>query len=311
MKRKLRVASNHWPRLFSRRLPARDISVLLVTGMNSAAPIFADPLNHVLSDLPFAHSRAGARCHGAICRAFNTPSDEPESSIQTVLLHLITPNRPILLEMEASVLAAGAERLVILTGREVNAELAGMIVTSGSDGTPVGGGAGEDDDERSEAASTVIISELTVEGLDDITSHDDAVAHDDGNHQHPTTAMAMAPLADRGIAQAVDQAYRRRRNYASSSNGSSSMMTPEFASMPATRRSVWYANEAARFQLEQCQWNAADTVQRAWRLHRPVVLYPRSRRLAIMVMRANPGRNGDFEEAWHRIAVFISGAVPM
>ena len=279
--------------------------------MNSAAPMFADPLNQVLSDLPFAHSRAEARCHGAICRAFNTPSDEPESSTQTVLLHLITPNRPILLEMEASVLAAGAERWVILSGREVNAELAGLIATSGSDGTPVGGGAGEDDDERSEAASTVIISELTEGGLDDITSHDDAVAHDDRNHQHPTTAMAMAPLADRGIAQVDDQAFWRRRNYASSSDGSSSMMTPEFASMPATRRSVWYANEAARLQLEQRQWNAADTVQRAWRLHRPVVLYPRSRRLAIMVMRANPDRNGNFEEAWHRIAVFISGAVPM
>ena len=105
--------------------------------------------------------------------------------------------------------------------------------------------------------------------------------------------------------------FRVTERYASSSDGSSSMMTPEFASMPATRRSVWYATEAARLQLEQRQWNAADTVQRAWRLHRPVVLYPRSRRLAIMVMRANPDRNGTFEEAWHRIAVFISGAVPM
>jgi len=300
--------------------------------MSSAAPIFDDPTNHVLSDFPFAHSRAGAQCYDAIRRAFNIPSDD---HAQSVLLHLRTLNGPILLEMEARILAGGSERCVVLTGRELNADLAGLIDASSSDGTlaDVGG-----DNERAETTST-IISELT----GDTQSHDD-----DGNH-HPTRAATLVPPANRDIIQMADpvtirsQSYAstsgsssyvvqhpptpanrdniqtadpvamirrrpvarvRRRNYASDS-GSSSIMTPDNALMPETRRSVWYANEAARLQLEeQRQWNAS-VVQRAWRLRSPGILYPRSVEFAAMAMRSN--RNGTFEEVWHLIAVFISG----
>ena len=269
-----------------------------IAGMNNAAPVYADPTNHVLLDLPFAHLRSGARCNNAIRRAFSLPSDDA----QRILLHLSTLNGPVLLEMEASVLAGRAERLVVLTGRELNAELASLIVASSSDGTPAGTEAGEDN-ERAETTST-IISELTESGLGESV-------HGDGN-DHPTMAAAAVLPENRHIAQMADPVIWRRPNYASSA-GSSSIMTPANPFMPVTRRSEWHANEVARLQLEQLeqrQWNASTTVQRAWRQHRPGVLYPRSMMLADMVMRTKLGGNGHFEEAQHLIAVFISGVVP-
>jgi len=269
--------------------------------MNNAAPIFADPTNHVLSDLPFARMRSGAQCNDAIRRTFSLPSDDPEIA-RSILLHLSTLNGPVLLEMEARVLAGRAERMVVLTGRELNAELAGLIVTSSSDGTPAGAEAGEDI-ERAETTSTVI-SELTEIDLSESV-------HGDGNG-HPTTAAATVLPENRHIAQMADPVIWRRQNYASSA-GSSSIMTPDNPLMPLTRRSEWHANEVARLQLEQleqCQWNASTTVQRAWRQYRPGVLYPRSVMIADMVMRAKPGGNGNFEEVWHLIATFISGVVP-
>ena len=274
--------------------------------MNSAASIFADPTNHVLSDLPFAHSRARARCHDAIRRAFNAPFDEPENNARSVFLHLGTLNGPILLEMEASVLASGgegAERYVVLTGREVNADLASLVATSRSDGTLAGA---NEDNERAETTST-IVSELTESGLGDNQSHhNDEAAHDDGNH-YPTTAAVAATAvvfaADRGIVHMAGLA--RRRNYASSS-GSSSFVTPTNPFAPVTRRT----SEFARLQLERRQQIASNIVQRAWRLHRPAILYPRSWNLVFMAMRANPIGVGSFEEILHLIAVFISGVVP-
>ena len=262
--------------------------------MNNAAPIFADPTKHVLSDLPFAHLRSGARCNDTIRRAFSLPSDHPEEAL-SILLHLNTLNGPVLLEMEARVLAGRAERMVVLTGRELNAELAGLIVTSSSDGTLAGVEAGEDI-ERAMATST-IISELTGSGLSESV-------HGDGNG-HPTTAATTVLPENRHIAQMADPDIWRRQSYApgyASSAGSSSIMTPDNPFIPVTRRSEWRANEVSRL--------ASTTVQRAWRQYRPGVLYPRSVMFADMVMRAKPGGNGNFEEVWHLIATFISGVVP-
>ena len=296
-----------------------------ISGMRTAAPIFAEPTNHVLSDLPFAHSHVGPLCHDVIRQTFNTPSDESVSSGQRVLLHLRTLNGPVLLEMEASTLSLEAERFVVLTGLEVNADLAGLIATSRED----------------EAAST-IISELTESSLGDAVPLLDDVFH------HPITATlgpaaaVVVPLADREVTGMVDPTTRspRRRNYAQSdgrssmtpevavgpaavvvvppaerditrvvdpttrsprrhnyaqSDGSSSIMTPGYPDMPVARRG----------DRDLQHLIANIVVQRAWRRHRPGICYPRSLELASMVMRA--GTNGDYERVWHLIALFVSG----
>ena len=130
--------------------------------------------------------------------------------------------------MEASSLSVDAKRFVVITGREVNADLAGLIATSRRDGTLEGAG---EDNERIEMAST-IISELTESGLGD-----EVGLLDDGNHHPITTAMGPAAavvVSSRDITGMVDLITRspRRRNYAQSGR-SSSTMTPGVAVGPA------------------------------------------------------------------------------
>ena len=99
-------------------------------GMAIAAPLLFDPMGGLLSDLPFVSPRARARLNEAILRIFDRPDDDDDGgkgSNQTVLLHLQTKNGPVLLEMVASVLGAASDRIVVLTGREVDSGLAGLI----------------------------------------------------------------------------------------------------------------------------------------------------------------------------------------
>ena len=90
-------------------------------GMSAAAPMIEDPTDQLLTALPFASPCVGIRCHNTIRRTFVTGEQE---SVQ-VMLHLMTRNGNTLLEMVANK-SIGSD-IVILTGREVDYNLAGLL----------------------------------------------------------------------------------------------------------------------------------------------------------------------------------------
>ena len=65
------------------------------------------------------------QCLNAIRRAFDDTAREQESV--RVMLHLATRNGPTLMEMVANVVRNGSELVAILTGREVDSGLAGLL----------------------------------------------------------------------------------------------------------------------------------------------------------------------------------------
>lgn len=92
-----------------------------------AVPMLADPMDGLVSDLPFVTTHAGSQCHDAIRRVFEGRSEEHESAT-AVLLHLHGQAGPVLLDMVVHTVDAGPERHAVLIGREVNPDLAGLIV---------------------------------------------------------------------------------------------------------------------------------------------------------------------------------------
>ena len=100
------------------------------TGMSVSVPLITDPRDQLLGALPFVHARARNQCYGAIRRAFDDTTGE-QTSVQ-VMLHLATRNGPTLMEMIANVVRNESELLVILTGREVESSLAGLLHNEGS-----------------------------------------------------------------------------------------------------------------------------------------------------------------------------------
>jgi len=91
-------------------------------GMSAAAPMIEDPTDQLLTALPFASPCVGIRCHNTIRRTFVTGEQE---SVQVIMLHLMTRNGNTLLEMVANK-SIGSD-IVILTGREVDSNLAGLL----------------------------------------------------------------------------------------------------------------------------------------------------------------------------------------
>ena len=104
---------------------------LSVVGMSSAVPLLTDPTDEIFSDLPFVHAHIRAKCMVTILRVLDTSE---EQKVQAVMMHIRGIHGPVLLEMVADVLVKGSEPFAVLTGREVNCDLAGLI-TSGSSTT--------------------------------------------------------------------------------------------------------------------------------------------------------------------------------
>ena len=96
-----------------------------------------DPVDHHISDLPFVNELAGTRCRILIHRAFKATEEQEDNDIipteQVVLLHLhATSGRQVLLEMAVSIVTEGSERHAVLTGREVDSELATLMAHEGT-----------------------------------------------------------------------------------------------------------------------------------------------------------------------------------
>ena len=105
-------------------------------GMRMAAPMFFDPVNRHISDLPFVDALAGSQCRTIIYRPFMA-SEEQNGNVPTteqlVLLHLYANSgRQVLLEMVVNVVTEGSERHAVLIGREVNSDLATLMANEGT-----------------------------------------------------------------------------------------------------------------------------------------------------------------------------------
>ena len=101
-----------------------------------AAPMFFDPVNRHISDLPFVDELASSQCRTIIDRAFKA-SEEQNSNVATteqlVLLHLhANSGRRVLLEMVVNIVTEGSERHAVLIGREVNSDLATLMANEGT-----------------------------------------------------------------------------------------------------------------------------------------------------------------------------------
>ena len=93
--------------------------------MTVSVPLITDPRDRLFGALPFVNDFARDQCLNAIRRAFDDTAREQESV--RVMLHLATRNGPTLMEMVANVVRNGSELVAILTGREVDSGLAGLL----------------------------------------------------------------------------------------------------------------------------------------------------------------------------------------
>ena len=94
--------------------------------MSRAAPLIHNPVNGLLSALPFVNLPSGIRLAKVIRRLFNEDSTE---KAETVMLHLSTTKGPVLLEMMARVVDNEFKPVVLMTGCEVDSNLATLIAS--------------------------------------------------------------------------------------------------------------------------------------------------------------------------------------
>ena len=97
--------------------------------MSVSVSIFGDPRDLLLEALPFVHARARDQCLSAIRRVFDATAEQENVQI---MLNLATLNGPTLLAMVANVVRTESSVFVILTGREVDSGLAGLLHASES-----------------------------------------------------------------------------------------------------------------------------------------------------------------------------------
>jgi hypothetical protein len=121
----------------------RNLHIMLWSpGMEIAAPLLANPVGRHFRKLPFVKKDEQAKLEIYFKRIFDEPGKH--ASVQTVMMHLYTRSGPVLLEMLSTVVStesvAGLERddlIIVLTGREVEHGLAGLIacesIVSGND----------------------------------------------------------------------------------------------------------------------------------------------------------------------------------
>ena len=93
--------------------------------MTASVPLITDPHDRFLDTLPFVHTRAKKQFIDTIRRVFGDTTGE-QKSVQ-VMLHLSTRKGPKLMEMLANIGRNESEFRVILTGREVDSSLAGLL----------------------------------------------------------------------------------------------------------------------------------------------------------------------------------------
>ena len=84
-----------------------------------------DPVGRFITDLPFVNARDGATWQDKVGIIFEAPAEHDKS--QTLMLHLCVPNGTVLLEMTLGVFVTASESIIVMTGREVESGLAGLL----------------------------------------------------------------------------------------------------------------------------------------------------------------------------------------
>ena len=92
--------------------------------MSVSVPLIGDPRDQLLEALPFVHAHARDQCHRAIRRVFDATAEQENVQI---MLNLSTLSGDTLLAMMANIVRYECELLVVLTGREVDSGLAGLL----------------------------------------------------------------------------------------------------------------------------------------------------------------------------------------
>ena len=129
-------------------------------GMSVSVPLISDPCNQLLEALPFVHAQARKQCHNAIRRTLDDATGEKEN-VQ-VMLHLNTRKGTTFMEMVANKTGTESEDLVILTGRQIDSGLAGLLhearsVTETDIGLRIQSGRGSDSNFSSLTVSSVLL----------------------------------------------------------------------------------------------------------------------------------------------------------
>ena len=100
--------------------------VLWSPGMNETAPMALIPVGCLLSDLPFVDPSDGYRLHRVLGRIFEAPGEHEHT--RTFMLHMFAGNKRVLLDMVAThVSVTEAESIIVMTGRVVDSDLAGLM----------------------------------------------------------------------------------------------------------------------------------------------------------------------------------------
>jgi hypothetical protein len=90
-----------------------------------------DPVDKHVSDLPFVNALAGFSFQEHVLQSFAVSCDPDREQI--VLLHLHSKSGPVLLEMVVNIVVSDSEPHAVLTGREVDSELATLIASKASE----------------------------------------------------------------------------------------------------------------------------------------------------------------------------------
>ena len=118
-----------------------------------------NPVGCLVSDLPFVNDRAQTRA----CEVIRRKMVMKTAMKSTVMLHLRARNGPVLLEMLADALGAEFEdAAIVLTGRALESDMAGLLFSSDSE---------NDDDDRVSGSMVSGISSLTTSGIGSHSIH--------------------------------------------------------------------------------------------------------------------------------------------
>ena len=86
----------------------------------------ANPVGCHLSDLPFKDATDWSQLHRFLGQICDAPHEHDHT--RTFMLHLAAQNRHVLFNMTATLIdAAGSESAIVLTGRQIDANLAGLL----------------------------------------------------------------------------------------------------------------------------------------------------------------------------------------
>ena len=95
-------------------------------GMAAAAPMVVNPVGCRLSDLPFKDANDGSQLNRFLGQICDAPHEHDHT--RTFMLHLAAQNRDVLFEMTATLIHAESGPVIVLTGRQVDANLAGLLM---------------------------------------------------------------------------------------------------------------------------------------------------------------------------------------